>query len=344
MFEALEDEKQTPRIARWLRARVLSVRRGYDLLYIESARPMQQYVVARIGGRCPFSAAFGSKVGFAILCGCRQPHPMRPLAGVLRQNGGAGKQPWHSFRVGRTSRHWENKMRIGSSIFTLFLSVTVVICSATYSVEARADIGEKELQHLASKINRQYELLRSWDGKSVGQLKEIADLSCTLLGTLTDDPAFVDVISKYAEGQYVTESRDSVKQVVNSFESWVQYAIVDREILLKSGLSEDVVDEILAEMLRTRDQLDAFKIDAKSLMESISSARSVLCHAAQEFNAQARNEAILQKSGLALTIAAGIGAAVANIVLAGPTSGITILSASSGTSIAMNAAFKLIFG
>jgi hypothetical protein len=110
------------------------------------------------------------------------------------------------------------------------------------------------------------------------------DISCTALRALSEDPDFANLIRNYAEKQYDETLAKSARETLLNFRSFLDFLVVERDLLLEAGLAEASVDEILAQIIKVRLEAAAFRVDANALLADLQGLAKQACSAKEQFS------------------------------------------------------------
>jgi hypothetical protein len=133
-------------------------------------------------------------------------------------------------------------------------------------------------------VNRANTIQRLLDSGTDSDLHEAAKLACETLKDLYEEKSFWEAMESAESGLSSDDSRQiAVRELLTDFDSLNDFLNVERQILLRIGLSEHFVSNIINDILRERDILvKEFTLrdkDFKFIMNRVSAAQVSICQA-----------------------------------------------------------------
>lgn len=161
-------------------------------------------------------------------------------------------------------------------------------------------------------IEASEELRRAWmrSDLSISEYRRTMDISCNAFTMLSQDDNFENLLVEYQRLQYHEGLEAEIRQTFSHFRSFLEFLIIERDLLLDAGLSEEAVDSFLGQMVRVRSEARGFKIDAQALLTDVRRLASQACSASESVSEAVEKSVMQCNVGRLGVFAIGAGATV----------------------------------
>jgi hypothetical protein len=116
---------------------------------------------------------------------------------------------------------------------------------------------------------------------SAGEYQDIMDISCNALTELSQDEDFEHLLREYEKRQYDEKLAGEIREIFLNFRSFLEFMVVERDLLLDAGFSEVAVNDILAQLMKVRLEAVGFKLDAETLLMDLRRLAEQICSASE---------------------------------------------------------------
>ena len=116
---------------------------------------------------------------------------------------------------------------------------------------------------------------------SAKEYQDIMDMSCNALTQISEDANFEDLLREYDERQYDEELAGNIRETFLNFRSFLEFLVLERNLLLEAGMSEAAVDELLGQIMRVRLEAAGFNLEADALLANLRRLAGQACSASE---------------------------------------------------------------
>lgn len=110
---------------------------------------------------------------------------------------------------------------------------------------------------------------------------DIMEISCNTFAVISQDRNFENLLKVYEIRQYDEHLANEIREIFLNFRSFLEFVLVERDLLLDAGLSEAAVGDILAQLMKARLEAAGFKLDAETLLTDFRRLADQACSARQ---------------------------------------------------------------
>lgn len=126
---------------------------------------------------------------------------------------------------------------------------------------------------------------------SFKEYEYIMNMPCKALTELSQDQDFGNLLTEYQRRQYDEEIEIEIREIFLTFRSFIELLMIERNLLLDAGLSEEAADDLLGQLMRVRLEAAGFKLDATALLKDVRGLAEQACSASRNVSASVeRNE------------------------------------------------------
>ncbi len=129
---------------------------------------------------------------------------------------------------------------------------------------------------------------------SLKEYQDIMDMSCNALTELSQDHNFEDLLREYEVRQYDKEIANEIREVFLNFRSFLEFLVIERNLLLDADFSEEAVDDLLGQITRVRLEAAGFTLNAEGLLMDLRGLAKQACSARGTFRVRQRERKVVQ--------------------------------------------------
>jgi hypothetical protein len=107
------------------------------------------------------------------------------------------------------------------------------------------------------------------------------EISCNALTELSRDGNFENLLRVYQTRQYDERLASEVRETFLNFRSFLEFLVIERDLLLEAGMSEAAVDELLGQIMAVRLEAVGYKLDADALLTDLRGLARQACAASE---------------------------------------------------------------
>jgi hypothetical protein len=123
------------------------------------------------------------------------------------------------------------------------------------------------------------ELRRAWMRRDLilKEYQSIMEISCDAFLELSHDSSFENLVREYEKSQYDANIASEVRNIFLNFRSFLEFLMIEQDLLRDSGLSEAAVDALLGQMMTVRLEAAGFKLDSEALLADVGRLAEQAC-------------------------------------------------------------------
>jgi hypothetical protein len=149
---------------------------------------------------------------------------------------------------------------------------------------------------------------------TIDEYRNIMGISCYALTELSRDENFASLLREYGTRQYDDKLASEITDIFLNFRSLLEFLVIERDVLLNAGLSEDAVDHLLGQIVRVRLEAAGFTLDAEALLTDLRRLAEQACSANETVSDSVERSEMWCNIARIGTFTSGAAAAVADAV------------------------------
>jgi hypothetical protein len=107
------------------------------------------------------------------------------------------------------------------------------------------------------------------------------EISCNALTELSQDENLENLLRVYETRQHDERLASEIRETFSNFSSFLEFLVIERDLLLEAGMSEAAVDELLGQIVRVRQEATGYKLDADALLTNLRRLAGQACTASE---------------------------------------------------------------